>query len=86
MQKFMCYCTVFALFYFEFEGIKFPNTCTSPRGLIIIWRGDLTEGLLRYEFGGLIFGGAYFWNFTVSLLQANYQASALANVRPQQPG
>ena len=20
MQKFMCYCTVFALFYFEFEG------------------------------------------------------------------
>ena len=24
-----------------------------------IWRGDLTEGFLRYEFGGLIFGGAY---------------------------
>ena len=24
-----------------------------------MWRGDLTEGLLRYEFGGLIFGGAY---------------------------
>ena len=24
-----------------------------------IWRGDLTEGLLRYEFGGLTFGGAY---------------------------
>ena len=23
-----------------------------------------------YEFGGLIFGGACFWNFTVSLLQA----------------
>ena len=22
-----------------------------------IWRGDLTEGFLRYEFGGLIFGG-----------------------------
>ena len=21
-----------------------------------IWRGDLTEGFLRYEFGGLIFG------------------------------
>ena len=30
-----------------------------------IWRGDLTEGFLRYEFGGLIFGGAYFRNFTV---------------------
>ena len=26
-----------------------------------IWRGDLTEGVLRYEFGGLTFGGAYTW-------------------------
>ena len=24
------------------------------------------EGFLRYEFGGLIFGGAYFRNFTVA--------------------
>ena len=24
-----------------------------------IWRGDLTEGFLLYQFGGLIFGGAY---------------------------
>ena len=30
-----------------------------------IWRGDLTEGFLRYEFWGLIHGGAYFRNFTV---------------------
>ena len=45
---------VFALFYFVFEG-NFPNT--SPRGAYI-WRGDLTEGFLRYQFGGLIFGGA----------------------------
>ena len=30
-----------------------------------IWKGDLTEAFLRYEFGGLIFGGAYFRNFTV---------------------
>ena len=37
---------------------------TSPRGACI-WRGLLTEGFLRYEFGGLIHGGAYFWNFTV---------------------
>ena len=32
-----------------------------------IWRGDLSEGFLRYEFGGgggLISGGAYFPNFT----------------------
>ena len=49
--------TVFALFYFVFEG-NFPST--SPRGAYI-WRGDLTEGFLRYEFGELIFGGAYTW-------------------------
>ena len=31
-----------------------------PRGRgAYIWRGDLTEGFLRYEFGGPIFGGAY---------------------------
>ena len=39
--------TVFALLYFVLEG-NFP-------------RGDLTEGFLRYRFGGLIFGGAYTW-------------------------
>ena len=53
--------TVFALFYFVFEG-NFPST--SPRGAYV-WRGDLTEGFLRYRFGELIFGGAYFRNFTV---------------------
>ena len=47
--------TVFALFYFVFEG-NFPSK--SPRGAYI-WRGDFTEGFLRYQFGGLIFGGAY---------------------------
>ena len=49
--------TVFALFCFVFEG-NFPGT--SPRG-DYIWRGDLTEGLLRYRFGELKFGGAYTW-------------------------
>ena len=39
--------TVFALFYFVFEG-NFPST--SPRGAYI-WRGDLTEGFLRYRRG-----------------------------------
>ena len=56
--------TVFALFYFVFES-NFPST--SPWGACI-WRGDLTEGLMRYQFGGLIFGGAYFRNFTVVLI------------------
>ena len=41
---------------------QFPST--SPRGAYI-WRVDLTEGFLHYEFRGLIHGGAYFRNFTV---------------------
>ena len=49
--------TVFALFYFVFEG-NFPST--SPRGAYI-WRGDLTEGFLRYRSVGLVFGRAYTW-------------------------
>ena len=53
--------TVFALFYFVFEG-NFPST-SSPGSYI--WRGDFTEDFLRYRFGRLIFGGAYFRNFTV---------------------
>ena len=44
--------TISTLFYFVFEG-NFP--CTSPRGAYIC-RGFLTEGFLRYEFGGLIYG------------------------------
>ena len=44
--------TVFALFYFAFEG-NFPST--NPRGAYI-WMGDLREGFLRYRIGG-----AYIW-------------------------
>ena len=50
--------TVFALFYFVFEG-NFQGQAPPPGAYI--WRGDLTEGFLRYKFGGLIFGGAYTW-------------------------
>ena len=49
--------TVFALFYFVFESnfqVQSPGG-----GGAYIWRGDLTESFLRYEFGGLVFGGAY---------------------------
>ena len=53
--------TVFALFYLVFEG-HFPSS--SPRGAYI-WRGDLTEGFLHYQFGGLIYVRTYFWNFTI---------------------
>ena len=63
--------TVFALFYFVFEG-NFPST--SPRGAYI-WRGDLTEGFCVTGLGGLylerlIHGGAYFRNFTVIYYQS----------------
>ena len=44
------------MFYVVFEG----NPKYKPPGAYIR-RGDLMEGFLRYEFGGLIFGGAYTW-------------------------
>ena len=50
--------TVFALFYFIFEG---NFQVQAPGGGAYILRGDLTEGFLPYEFWGLIFGGAYTW-------------------------
>ena len=51
--------TVFAVFDFVFEG-NFPST--SPRGAYI-WTG---LGGLYLE--GLVHGGAYFWNFTVTVM------------------
>ena len=48
--------TVFALFYFVFEG-NFPST--SPRGAYI-WRGDLTEGFCVTGLGGLNLEGLIF--------------------------
>ena len=50
----------FSLFYCVFEG---NFQVQNPKGAHI-WRGDLTEGFLLYEFRGLIFGGAYFRNST----------------------
>ena len=63
--------TVLALFYSVFEG-NFLST--SPRGAYI-WRGDLTEGFLRYRFGGLIFGGAYTWRSLFSEFYSNVEFS-----------
>ena len=53
--------TVFTLFYFVFEGNFQVQAPPEGGGEVYIWRGNLTEGFLRYEFGGLIFGGAYTW-------------------------
>ena len=55
--------TVFAFFYFVFEG-NFP--IASRRGAYI-WRSELTE-FFFYRFGGLIFGGAYFRNLRYVML------------------
>ena len=51
----------FSLFYLVFVG----NFQVQAPGEAYIWSGVLTEGFLRYEFGGLIHAGAYFQNFTV---------------------
>ena len=74
--------TVFALFYFVFEG-NFPVQAPPPPGWgAYIWRGDLTEGFLRYEFRGLIFGGAYFRNSTINLefCSVSLQKTIFANI------
>ena len=55
--------TVFALCSLYLRA----NSKYKPPGGAYIWKTDLTEGFLRYEFGGLLFGGAYFRNFTVAI-------------------
>ena len=52
-KEIYCFCFVLLRIWGQFPS-------TSPQGAYI-WRGDLTEGLLHYEFGGLIFRGAYTW-------------------------
>ena len=65
--------TVFALFYFVFEG-KFPST--SPRRAYI-WRGDLTEVFFvlpvwgAYIWRGLYIEGLIVRNFTVFAVATN---------------
>ena len=51
----MCYRNVFALFYLYLRAISKYR----PPGADIR-RGDLTEGFLRYEFGGLYLEGLSF--------------------------
>ena len=56
------YC--FSQFYFVLQD----NLQVQAPGEAYIWRGDLTEGFMGYNFVGLICGGAYFWNFTVFII------------------
>ena len=46
---------IFALYYFVFEG----NCQVQAPGGAYIWRGELTESFLRYEFWGLRRRGLY---------------------------
>ena len=61
MQK-LCVTVQFLLCFILNLSVIFeykpPDSC--------IWRGNLSEVFLRYEFGGLVFGGDYFRNFTVT--------------------
>jgi len=59
--------TIFALFYFVFEG-KF-QVQAPPGGLYS--KGRFNGGFLRYDFGGLIFGGAYTWRGLFSEFYGN---------------
>ena len=57
IQLFFCFILNLRAIY----EYKSPGAC--------IWRGDLSDGFLSYEFGGggVIFGGACFWNCTACL-------------------
>ena len=65
MQTLMCYCTVFALFYFKFEG----NFQVQAPGDLYL-EGRFNGGFLTFGVRGglyleeLIHGGAYFRIFT----------------------
>ena len=55
---------ILALFYFVFEG---NFQVQAPGGLYL--EGLFNGGVFCLtRLGGIIFGGAYFWNFTVVLL------------------
>ena len=47
---------------------------------VYIWRGDLMEGFSHYEFGGIIFGGAYFRNLQYGKKKKKKQMSELTIV------
>ena len=60
--------TLFALFYFVFEG-NFPVQPPPPPGGGrwggLYWEGQFNRGFFALQVSGLVFGGAYFWNFMV---------------------
>ena len=63
--------TVFSLFCFVFEG----NFQVQAPGGAYIRRGDLMEGFLRYEIGGLIFGILRYIILKIVSFYSTYQNS-----------
>ena len=53
------------LFYFTLY-LRATFQVQSPGGLILIWKGDLTEGFMRYRFGG---GGLYLEGLIFGILR-----------------
>ena len=69
--------TIFALFYFVFEG-NFQIQAPPPPGRGLIFAGgEGTEVFLRYEFGGPIYMGSLFSEFYDMLLLSHRQYSFL---------
>ena len=62
-------------FYFVLLCIQGQIPSTSPPGSYIR-RGDLTEGFLRYDFRGLIFGGACTWRGLFSELYGSFTTTS----------
>ena len=62
----------FTIFCFVLLCIRGQIPITRPRGAYIR-RGNLTEDFLRYDFGGLIFGGAYTWRGLFSEFYGIYE-------------
>ena len=68
MEKLMCYCTVFVLIYFEFEG---SFQVQAPGGLYLV--GRFNKGFFALRVWGaniwrdFIHEGDYFRNFTVCI-------------------
>ena len=56
----------FTVFLFFTLYLRAISKYKAPGGYI--WRGNLTESFLRYEFGGLIFEGAYTWRIHGGLM------------------
>ena len=56
------------LFYFTLY-LRATFQVQSPGGLILIWKGDLTEGFMRYRFGGGGGGGLFFEGLFLGILR-----------------